>query len=232
MKPPNHRSIKSWHPADRPREKLTRLGSAHLSDAELLAILIRSGSAHQSALELSRSILSWVDHDLHRLARKTVAELQQFSGIGHTKATSIKAALELAYRRQQYPQEQTPQITSSAAAYQFLASRLTDLSHEEFWVIYLSRANHVVEVRCISKGGISATLVDIRLILKQALEFLATGLILAHNHPSGQLKPSKPDLDLTQKICDGARFMDIAVLDHIIVGMGTFFSFADEGLLA
>lgn len=226
-----HLNIKSLDPADRPREKLAQQGSSQLSNSELLAILIGSGSRSESALQLCQRMLNSVDHDLGRLARKSLKEIQQFKGIGEAKAITIKAALELGKRRLSADNRPAKKITSSRSAYQMVSDLLVDKTEEEFWVILLSRSNLKIDQRCISKGGVSSTVVDAKVILKYALEHLASSLILCHNHPSGQLKPSRADIELTKKICEGARFMDIKVLDHIIVGNSGYFSFADNNIV-
>ena len=231
MQKKSHLNIKSLDPSDRPREKLAMGGSGSLSSSELLAILIGSGSRSESAVQLCQRILKSVDQDLGILARKSLKDLQQFKGIGEAKAITIMAALELGKRRLSAEVKPVKKVSSSQAAFQLMRDRLIDKTEEEFWVILLSRSNVQISQRCISRGGVAHTVVDTKVLLKYALEHLASSIILCHNHPSGQLKPSKADIELTKKICEGARFMDIKVLDHIIVGASGYFSFADNNIV-
>ncbi|RMG82544.1 MAG: JAB domain-containing protein [Bacteroidetes bacterium] len=224
----NRISIKQWAEDDRPREKMLLKGKQSLSNAELLAILIGSGNRKQSAVELAQSILNFADNKLSRLGKLSVNELKKFNGIGTAKAVTIAAALELGRRRkEENPEEKIP-VTSSRHAYETVQPFLSDLPHEEFYVIYLNRKNEVIAVKNISKGGIAATVVDVRLILKNAIELLATQIILAHNHPSGKTDPSANDYQITRKIKEAAKLLDIQLLDHIIVGENTYYSFADH----
>lgn len=223
-------SIKSWAEADRPREKMLQKGVASLSDAELLAILIGSGSSTESAVELSQRILHTVNNNLHVLGKLSVKELTSgFKGIGEAKAVSIIAALELGKRRdgsdlpRQYP------IRSSQDAFQLLYAQLSDLPHEELWVVFTNRAGKVIEKKKISQGGTSETSADLRLILKGAIHALAAGILLFHNHPSGNLSPSVQDDLLTQRVRKAAKLMDISLLDHIIIADNRYYSYADEG---
>jgi DNA repair protein RadC len=224
-------NIKNWSPEDRPREKLILKGKSALSDAELIAILIGSGTATLSAVDVAKKILINVGNDLHELARQTVKDLIKIKGIGEAKAITIVAALELGRRRKDIEQYEKPKITSSKDVYELLKSELTDIPHEEFWILLLNRANRVIKKTQISHGGVSGTVADPKIIFKAALEELASGVILAHNHPSGNLSASQADLDLTRKLKDAGKLLEIQVLDHLIVGGQKYFSFADEGLL-
>lgn len=224
-------SIKTWADDDKPREKLIRRGRAVLSDAELLAILIGSGSREDSALSLARKILRSTDDNLGQLGKITVSQLMKFKGIGEAKAVTIAAALELGRRRREGSREQLPSITGSADAFAVLEPVLSELEHEEFWILYLNNANKVIHKSQLSKGGITGTLVDIRLVLRKALDLGAVGIILAHNHPSGTLKPSEADKAITKKLKRAAELLDIRVLDHLIVTERAFFSFADQHLI-
>jgi DNA repair protein RadC len=230
MNYPERVSIKSWAEDDRPREKLLNKGSAALSDAELIAILIGSGNRKMSAVELSQLILRESDNNLGNLARKSLHDLMQYSGIGEAKAISIVAALELGRRRKGEAKLSKPKISSSRHAYEEL-NHLIDLSHEEFWVLLLNRANEVIDRIKVSSGGVSGTVADARLIFKPAIQRLASGVVLAHNHPSGNLKPSQADIDLTKKLKEGGTLIDINIIDHLIVTDAGYYSFADEGML-
>ncbi|MDX1270334.1 DNA repair protein RadC [Bizionia paragorgiae] len=224
-------SIKQWSLDDRPREKLLHKGKSALSDAELVAILIGSGNRDESAVALCQRILASSNHNLSQLAKLSIKQLMTFKGIGEAKAISIIAALELGRRRRGGEALQRDKITSSASAFELLQPILGDLPHEEFWIVYLNNSNKVIQKSQLSKGGITGTLVDVRLVLKTALEVGATGLLLAHNHPSGTLKPSTADTQITNKLKVAAQSLDIKVLDHLIITESTYFSFADEGLL-
>lgn len=224
-------SIKDWSEDDRPREKLLYKGRSALSDAELIAILIGSGNREESAVGLSKRILASSSHNLSELGKFSVKDLMKFKGIGEAKAVSIVAALEIGRRRNSSDTLSRKRITSSASVFELLHPVIGDLPHEEFWVVYLNNSNKVLEKQQLSKGGITGTLVDVRLVLKTALELSAVGLILAHNHPSGTLRPSQSDKQLTQKLKKAAASLDVKVLDHIIVTEKTYFSFADDGLL-
>ncbi len=224
-------SIKQWAADDRPREKLVSKGVSSLSDAELLGILLGSGLQNLSAVELGRNILSLAGNNLSNLGRMGIAELTQTKGIGQAKAITIMAALELGKRRKLGDAPQQDQICSSAAAYEYCQSFLTGLQHEEFWVVFLNTANKVLGHNKVSQGGVSGTVMDIRLILKKALELLASSLVIAHNHPSGNLQPSKQDEQITQKLKQAAAQMDIKLLDHLIVTDHGYYSFSDEGLI-
>jgi DNA repair protein RadC len=224
-------SIKEWAVEDRPREKMLVNGVRALSEAELIAILIGSGNADESAVELSRRILASVTNNLHELGRKTISDLQKFKGIGEAKAITIMAALELGRRRKESEPTERPKINSSADAANIFKPLLSDLPHEEFWVLLLNRNNLVIDKMIISRGGITGTVIDVRIIMKMALECLACSIILCHNHPSGNLIPSEADKEITRKIKDAGKLFDISVLDHVIVGNNSYFSFADEGLI-
>ena len=224
-------SIKDWADDDRPREKLLIKGKGALSDAELVAILIASGNRDESAVELSKRILQSLGNNLNRLAKLSVNDLIKFKGIGEAKAISIIASLELGRRRRTADVLEKAKIGGSKDAFQILQLKLEDLPHEEFWVMLLNRANKVIDTKLVGRGGVSSTVVDSKVIFSFALESLASGIILAHNHPSGNLKPSNSDIRLTKKIVDAGKIMEVPVLDHIIVGDNDYFSFADEGLI-
>lgn len=224
-------SIKTWAIDDRPREKLLQKGKTVLSDAELIAILIGSGNRSESAVELSKRILQSVSNNLNQLSKLSFEQLQEFKGIGEAKATSIITALELGKRRHYEKGQEFKKITSSTNVYKLMQPVIGDLQHEEFWVLYLNNANVVLLKHQISKGGLNATLVDVRLLFKKAIELRAVGIILCHNHPSGKLKPSSSDLSLTDKIKKAGAILDVKVLDHLIITEKAYFSFADEGIL-
>jgi DNA repair protein RadC len=224
-------SIKEWSEADRPREKLLQFGSRHLSSAELLTVLIRSGTSKQSALDLSKSLLAAISNDLSQLERLTLTDLMSYDGIGEAKAASIVAALELGRRVQDALNAELVKLSCSQDVFKLMRPLLSTLSHEEFWVLYLNRANKLVFKQCHSRGGMVGTVVDTRLILKTALDKTALNLMLVHNHPSGQLHPSQADKELTHKIQQAAKQLDLNVLDHIIIAQKDYFSFADQGIL-
>ncbi len=224
-------SIKSWAEEDRPREKLSAQGRRALSDAELIAILIGSGSRTESAVELSKRILHHYDNDLNKLAKASIAELSNFRGIGEAKAISIIAALEIGRRRDDTETKALETIMSSKDGYNIMRRHLVDLNHEEFWIILLGRASKVLGKELISKGGLSSTVADPKVIFHMALQHQATGIILVHNHPSGNLKPSQQDIQLTQNLAAAGKMLEINVFDHLIITDTGFFSFGDEGLL-
>ncbi|SFW41666.1 RadC family protein [Cellulophaga fucicola] len=228
---PNSFSIKNWSNDDKPREKLVQKGKAVLSDAELVAILIGSGSRDESAVELSKRILASVNNNLNQLGKLSIGQLMQFKGIGEAKAVTIAAALEMGRRRRGEEVAKIEKIGSSKDVFNLLQPILGELPHEEFWIVYLNNSNKVLHQAQLSKGGITGTLVDVRLVLKQALEIGAIGLILAHNHPSGGLNPSAADKQITQKLKTAAQALDMKVLDHIIITQREYFSFADDNLL-
>lgn len=224
-------NIKSWSPEDRPREKLILKGKSALSDAELVAILLGSGTTTLSAVDLAKIVLQSANNNLHELARLTVKDLTKIKGIGEAKAITIVAALELGRRRKDLEVDEKPKISSSKDAYQVIKADLLDIPHEEFWVLILNRANRVIKKHQISQGGVAGTVADPKIIYKSALDSLASGIILAHNHPSGNLTPSQADIDLTKKLREAGKMLEIQVLDHIIVAGQKYFSFADEGML-
>lgn len=223
--------IKDWSPDDRPREKLLQRGRSALTDAELIAILLGSGTSTTNVVDVARQILAKADNNLHELARLSVKDLTKIRGIGTARAVTIVAAMELGRRRTGHEQDEKPRITCSRDVFELLRPSLMDVPHEEFWVLLLNRANRVIKTLQVSQGGVSGTVADPRIIFKSALEELASGIILAHNHPSGNLMASQADRDLTRKIKDGARLLDVQVLDHLIVANQKYYSFADEGLL-
>ena len=224
-------TIKSWAIDDRPREKLVAKGKSTLSDAELIAILIGSGNRQESAVALSKRMLQSVDGNINELAKLSVEKLTTFKGIGEAKAISIITALELGKRRQLETAMEKPKITSSVAVFNLLQPIIGDLEHEEFWALFLNNSNKVVAKNQISKGGLTATVVDVRLLFKRALELAAVAIIVCHNHPSGKLQPSDADQQLTQKINEAGTTLDIKLLDHLIITEKAYFSFADENLL-
>lgn len=225
-------SIKGWAEEDRPREKLLFKGKKQLTDAELLAIILGSGNRDESALGLAQRILHSYNGDLNELGRCSIKELSgRFQGIGEAKAIGIIAALELGHRRQLLPLQKRPLISNSKDVYQALAPLLLDLSTEEFWILLLNQANRMIGREKISAGGISSTVVDARVIFKKALEYNAASLVLCHNHPSGSLRPSQADLDLTQRLRKAGLQLDILVQDHLIVSEAGYYSFADEGIM-
>lgn len=228
---PSSFSIKNWSQDDQPREKLREKGKTVLSDAELLAILIGSGNREESAVDLCKRILASVDNNLNALGKLTIKQLMSFKGIGEAKAISIVGAMEIGRRRRLEDAISLDKITSSKTVFEIMQPIVGELSHEEFWILYLNNSNKIIKKNQLSKGGITGTLVDVRLVLKTALEYGATSLILCHNHPSGALKPSQADKDITQKLKKGAQSLDIKVLDHLIITEQSYFSFADEDLL-
>jgi DNA repair protein RadC len=224
-------NIKSWAAQDRPREKLVLKGKATLSDAELIAILLGTGTSKLSAVDLAKNILQSVNNDLNELGRLTVKDLMKIKGIGEAKAIRIISALELGRRRKDFQVEEKPRIGGSADAYEVLKADLLDIPHEAFWIVLLNRANRVIRKQQISQGGVAGTVADPKIIFKLAVEELASGIILAHNHPSGNLNASQADIDLTKKLKESGKLLDIHVLDHLIIAGKKYFSFADEGLL-
>jgi DNA repair protein RadC len=224
-------SIKNWAEDDRPREKMQQRGIASLTDAELLAILISSGTREKSALDLAREVLAQAHNHLHELGRLSLKELQQTKGIGEARAITIAAALELGRRRQQAEGIQRPTIRSSEHAAGIISPLLQDLNHEAFCVLYLNQANRLIRQELVSNGGMTGTVADIRLILKNALLLNSNQMIVAHNHPSGNLQPSTADKELTYKLKEAASYMDVKLLDHLIIAAGGFLSMADEGII-
>ncbi len=221
--------IKSWAAEDRPREKLILKGKSVLSDAELIAILIGSGTPKSSAVDLGKIILKSVENDLNKLAGLSVKDLMKFKGIGEAKAIAIVSALELGRRRKESDEGSRVKITTSKSAYEFLKPKLLDLKTEEFWIIMLNRANYVIRDYKISEGGVSGTVADAKIIFSKALENLASSIILAHNHPSGNLNPSTSDNQLTSNAIKAGKILSIEVLDHIIFTNSGYYSFKDEG---
>jgi DNA repair protein RadC len=227
----NPLKIKSWSPEDRPREKLLLKGTSVLSDAELVAILLGTGTTTISAVELAKRVLQTVDNNLHELARLSVKDLMKVKGIGEAKAVTIIAALELGKRKKDMDPETKARITSSRDVFEILKAHLLDIHHEEFWVLHLNRANRVIKKHQVSQGGVAGTIADPKIIFKAALAELASGIILAHNHPSGNLTASQADIDLTKKLKEAGKLLEIQVLDHVIIAGQKYFSFADEGIL-
>lgn len=228
----NYIPITAWAEEDRPREKLLLKGKHSLSDAELLAIIIGSGSRSESAVALSKRILKSVDNDLNELSKCSISQLQKFKGIGEAKAIAIAAAAELGRRRQSTAPTEKPTIRSSQDAYKLLGPLLMDLPHEEFWMLILNRAARVLNRSQMSVGGVSGTVMDAKIIFKKVLETpSATSIILCHNHPSGNLSPSQSDIQLTKKLVTAGKALDIHVLDHLIIAGSKYYSFADEGSL-
>ncbi|MEQ8473430.1 MAG: DNA repair protein RadC [Marinoscillum sp.] len=224
-------AINQWAEEDRPREKLLLKGKSSLTDAELIGILLGSGTKTLSAVDLAKQILNSVDNDLHRLAKLSVKELTTFKGIGEAKAINIISALELGRRRKDTEQTKKIKISCSADAYELMRPELIDLQHEEFWVILLKRNNEVIKKVQTSAGGVSGTAVDPKIIFKSALEQLASGIILVHNHPSGNLKPSEPDKRLTRNLKQAGEILEIPILDHLILTDHSYFSFSDESMM-
>lgn len=224
-------SIRDWAVEDRPREKMMVKGIQSLSDSELIALLIGSGTRKISAVELARQILNKAGNNLDKLGKFSVSDLKQLKGIGKARAIAIVAALELGRRRKQIESPEANKITGSAEVFNLMHAALADLSYEEFWILLLNRSNRVIEKRKISQGGITGTVTDIRMILKMAIENLATSLILCHNHPSGNLQPSDADVSITRRLKESASLMDITLLDHVILAGRSYFSFADENLI-
>jgi DNA repair protein RadC len=227
----NHLTIKSWAEDDRPREKMLSKGRSALSDSELLAILIATGSSKKSALDLAKECLTLADNDLAKLSRLTVSELCKINGIGPAKAVTLVASLELGRRRKEKVVDKKLRIVSSQIVYDHMRQYLQDLSHEEFYAVLLNRANEEIRTVQISSGGLSGTVADGKMIFKAAIEHSAHGLILVHNHPSGQLFPSDSDKSLTQKMVQFGSFIDLPILDHLIFADNGYFSFADQGIL-
>jgi DNA repair protein RadC len=223
--------ITNWAEDDKPREKLMLKGKAALSDAELIAILIGSGSRSESAVDLSKRILGTVDNNLNTLGKLSLAQLTEFKGIGEAKAISIIAAMELGRRRRSEVALELKKITSSKSIFELMQPEIGELPHEEFWIVYLNNSNKVIKKLPLSKGGITGTLVDVRLVFKTVLELGATSIILCHNHPSGALKPSEADIKITKKLKLAGESLDVLILDHVIVTEHDYFSFADEGIL-
>jgi DNA repair protein RadC len=224
-------NILSWAEEDRPREKLLLKGKSALSDAELIAILIGSGTRSLSAVDVAKIILTKAENDLNQLAKFSVKDLQKIKGIGEAKAVSIVSALELGRRRKDMDFVQKVRITCSNDIYQLMKPQLMDLPKEEFWILLLNRANSLIKKEQVSSGGVSGTVADPKIIFKAALDQYASSVVLVHNHPSGNLKPSQADINLTNKMKEAGKLLEIPILDHIIFGDQGYMSFADEGLL-
>ncbi len=224
-------SIKTWKEDDRPREKMLLKGKKALSDAELIAILIGSGNRQESAVDLSKRILASVNNNLNELASLSISDLMKFKGIGEAKAISISTAITLGRRTQLENALVKPIIKSSQAVFNIMQPQIGNLKHEEFWVLYLNNSNKIIKTEPLTKGGITGTLVDVRMLFKNAVSVLATGIIICHNHPSGKLLPSLSDKELTKKIKNAGQFLDIKLLDHLIITEKDYFSFADSEIL-
>ena len=224
-------SIKFLAEDDRPREKFLLKGKSALSDSELLAIILGSGNNEDSAVELARKILASVDYNWQKLSKLSIKDLMKFKGIGEAKAISVAATLEIGRRKaaQEIPEKE--KVTSVNDLYKIFSQYLSDLQTEEFWAIFLNQKNHVIYKTQISKGGISGTLVDVRVIFRIAIEHFATSVAVAHNHPTGNLTPSQPDISITRRIKEAGDLLDIKLLDHLIIGENSFFSFSEQGLL-
>lgn len=226
-----NRSIKMWAEDDRPREKMLLKGRSALSDAELIAILLGSGTASRSALDVAQELLLKNENNLHLFGKMNINELKKTKGIGTAKAITLCAAIELGRRRQALRTVDRLKITSSLSAFNLLAMDLQDLAHEEFYVLYLNKGNFVLQKKQVSIGGMTGTVVDGKIIFKTALELNAVGMILAHNHPSGRRQPSEPDIRLTRELQEFGKLIDITILDHLIITETGYFSFADEEML-
>lgn len=224
-------SIKFLAEDDRPREKFLLKGKSSLSDSELLAIIMGSGSRNETAVELARKILASVDNSWHQLSLLTVKDLMKFKGVGEVKAIAIATALEIGKRRAAQEIPEKPQISSSKDAYQVLKLHLADSRTEEFWALFLNQNNKVIHIAQLTHGGINQSIVDIRILFKTALDYFSTGIIISHNHPSGNLKPSSEDINITKKVKEAGNLMNIQLLDHLIITQSSYLSFADEGIL-
>lgn len=223
--------ITEWAVEDRPRERLWQKGPSSLSDAELIAILIGSGTRNKSAVDLAHELLALANNSLPELGKLSVAGIKKLKGIGEAKAVTIAAALELGRRRKMAEAADNPQIRSSADVFNIFNPLMEDLPHEEFWILFLNRANKVMGRMKISQGGVSGTVTDVRIVMKKAIESLASGLVICHNHPSGNNSPSDADIRITQKIKEAGALMDIQLLDHLIICGKNYYSFADNGAL-
>jgi len=224
-------SIKNWQNDDRPREKLLLKGKQALSNAELIAILIGSGNTKESAVELAQRIMQSVDNNLINLSRLRINDLMKFKGIGEAKAITIVGAMELGRRRREEEVKEKKKISSSKDVFEVFQPNLADSPFEEFWILLVNRANKIIGKYQISQGGVSGTIADPKRIFHLALENLASGIILCHNHPSGNIQPSQPDIKLTKKIKEGSLLLEINLLDHIIIGDENYYSFADNGMM-
>lgn len=224
-------NLKSLAEDDRPREKFLLKGKSAVSDSELLAIIMGSGNREESAVELARRILNSVENNWHRLSLLSIKDLTKFKGVGEAKAISIATALEIGNRKSQQEVLERQQISSSKDAFEILQPHLSDLQTEEFWAIFLNHQNKILYKTCLFRGGIASSVADVRVVFKTALEHFSTQIIVAHNHPAGSLKPSKEDINITQKIKDAGRLLDIDLLDHLILTQNKYYSFKDEGIL-
>lgn len=224
-------TLKSWAVRERPREKVLANGIQNLSDAELLAILMGSGTRNKTAVDLARQILGEVEYNLHDLGRQSISDLQKIKGIGPAKAIAVQAAMELGRRRTGTQQMEKVSIKSSESVFSLFHALMGDLEHEEFWLLMLNRANRVIGRFKVSQGGLSGTVIDTRIILKKALDNLASSIIVCHNHPSGNKQPSDADVKITEKLKKAAEILEIKLLDHIIIADKSYFSFADEGMI-
>lgn len=224
-------TIKEWSVQDRPREKYARNGAASLSDAELLAILFRTGNASESAVELAKRLLSSSNNSLNTLSEKTLRELSEIKGIGQAKAMALLTAFEIGKRIRAEKVEERPVIQNSMDVVNLMQNKIAYLDHEELWVIYLNNSNKILDVVQINKGGISSTEVDVRIVLEKAVVMKSTQIILCHNHPSGSVRPSKADIQLTEKTRKAASILDVTLVDHIIIHKGKYYSFVEEGLI-
>lgn len=224
-------SIPDWSEEDRPREKFALKGASSLSDAELIAILLRTGSSQGSALDLSKSILALCGNSLNRLSKLSLEQLVGHKGIGQAKAITLLAAFELGNRIRAEKVKKEMHIRGTQDVVDIMQDKIANLKHEEFWVLYLNQSLRMLKASQIGKGGLSSTLVDVRILLQEAILQNATSIILCHNHPSGSLQPSKADIQLTRQICEAAHILNIEVMDHIIIHQGRYFSFAENGKL-
>lgn len=224
-------NLKSLAEDDRPREKFLLKGKSAVSDSELLAIIMGSGNREESAVELARRILNSVENNWHRLSQLSIKDLTKFKGIGEAKAISIATALEIGNRKSQQEVLERQQIGSSKDAFEILQPHLSDLQTEEFWAIFLNHQNKILYKTCLFRGGIASSVADVRVVFKTALEHFSTQIIVAHNHPAGSLKPSKEDINITQKIKEAGKLLDIDLLDHLILIQNNYYSFKDEGIL-
>lgn len=224
-------NLKSLAEDDRPREKFLLKGKASVSDSELLAIIMGSGNREESAVELARRILNSVENNWHRLSQLSIKDLMKFKGVGEAKAISIATALEIGNRKSQQEVLERQQISSSKDIFEVLQPHLSDLSTEEFWAVFLNHQNKILYKTCLFRGGIASSVADVRVIFKTALEHFSTRIIVAHNHPAGSLKPSREDINITQKIKEAGKLLEVELLDHIIIAQNKFYSFKEEGLL-
>ncbi len=224
-------SIKFLAEDDRPREKFLMKGKNVLSDAELLAIIMGSGNRQESAVDLARRILNTVENNWHQLSKLSVKDLMKFNGVGEAKAISIASALEIGRRRAAQEVPERKKMTCSKDVFEFLKPYLGDLQTEEFWAVLVNQNNRILHFSQLTTGGISSSIVDVRILFKTALEHFATAVFVAHNHPSGNLKPSQEDIRITKQIAEGGNFLNIKLLDHLILNQTSYYSFADEGLL-